>query len=138
MTLAQATLVGMLLLGQSAVVAGQSASPDWTQWRGPNRDGAVAAFTEPQLWPDRLTQQWKVDVGLGYTTPLVVGERVYMFSREGENEVLMRALDATSGARSSGSRRIKPRSRCTTPPSVMVRDPSRRPSIPRAASTRSG
>ena len=96
MRLVQAILLSVLILAHSAVVAGQGASDDWTQWRGPNRDGAVGAFTEPQPWPDRLTQQWKVEVGLGYATPLVVGERVYMFSREGENEV-MRALDATSG-----------------------------------------
>jgi outer membrane protein assembly factor BamB len=37
-----------------------------------------------------------VDVGQGYATPLVVGNRVYMFSRQGENEVLM-ALDAETG-----------------------------------------
>ena len=43
-----------------------------------------------------MTQRWKVDVGLGYATPIVVGDTVYMFSRKGENEV-MRALDAASG-----------------------------------------
>ncbi len=93
MRLAHPLLLGVFMLGQSAVVEGQGAPDDWTQWQGPNRDGAVGAFAEPQPWPDRMTQRWKVDVGL---TPIVVGDTVYMFSREGENEV-MRALDAVSG-----------------------------------------
>jgi outer membrane protein assembly factor BamB len=37
-----------------------------------------------------------VDVGLGYATPLVAGDRIYMFARQGDNEV-MSALDAASG-----------------------------------------
>jgi outer membrane protein assembly factor BamB len=69
---------------------------DWTQWRGPNRDGALASFTEPRTWPEKLTQRWKVEVGTGYATPLVAGDKIYMFSRQGENEV-MSALDAASG-----------------------------------------
>ena len=77
-------------------LAGQGASGDWPQWRGQNRDGVVAGFTAPAVWPDRLSQKWKADVGSGYATPLVIGDRVYMFSRQGENEV-MAALDANTG-----------------------------------------
>ena len=69
---------------------------DWPQWRGPARDGAIAAFIEPASWPAALTKRWQVDVGSGYATPLIVGDRVYAFSREGEDEVL-RALDAATG-----------------------------------------
>ncbi len=70
---------------------------DWPQWRGPNRDGAVASFRVPAVWPDRLTLRWKIDVGLGYATPLVVGGRIYMFTRQSGDEV-MTSLDARSGA----------------------------------------
>lgn len=80
----------------SGVVSGQNASLDYTQWRGPNRDGSSAAFTQPSAWPETLNLKWKADVGLGYATPLVVGDKVFMFSRQGENEV-MSALDAASG-----------------------------------------
>jgi outer membrane protein assembly factor BamB len=79
-------------MGLTATLAGQ----DWPQWRGPNRDGVVASFREPSQWPDTLKQQWKVEVGLGYATPLVVGERLYLFTRQGEEEA-MTALDAVSG-----------------------------------------
>ena len=50
----------------------------------------------PRRGPQQLTQKWKVEVGLGYATPLVVGNRIYQFARKGENEVMM-ALDADSG-----------------------------------------
>jgi outer membrane protein assembly factor BamB len=74
----------------------QRASDDWTQWRGPSRDGSAPAPSDPKAWPEKLTQKWKVDVGSGYATPLVVGNRIYQFSRQGERE-LMTALDADSG-----------------------------------------
>jgi outer membrane protein assembly factor BamB len=80
----------------SMVVTTRMSAQDWPQWRGPNRDGAVAAFREPSAWPERLKQHWRVEVGLGYATPLVVGQRLYLFTRQGEEEV-MTALDATSG-----------------------------------------
>lgn len=69
---------------------------DWPQWRGPNRDGALASFKEPSPWPDALEQRWRVEVGVGYATPLLIGQRLYLFTRQGEEEV-MSALDAASG-----------------------------------------
>jgi outer membrane protein assembly factor BamB len=82
--------------GLTHVVGGQSAGGDWPQWRGPNRDGTVTTFAAPRAWPEQLTQKWKVEVGTGYATPIVVGNRVYSFSRQEDKEV-MRAIDADSG-----------------------------------------
>ena len=84
------------LLALAPVMHAQRPAADWPQWRGPNRDGTIAGFTAPATWPETLTQRWKVEVGLGYATPLVVGDRIYMFSRQGGNEV-MSALDAATG-----------------------------------------
>lgn len=89
-------LLVLMLASLTALVDAQRPSSDWTQWRGPNRDGAIAGFTAPAAWPKALTQRWKAEVGTGYATPLVVGNRVYMFSRLGDNET-MSALDADSG-----------------------------------------
>src|SRR5262245_35461510 len=92
----RAGLMVAVVAALSGVVAAQNASLDYTQWRGPNRDGSTASFTEPKSWPESLTLKWKVEVGLGYATPLVVGDRLYMFSRQGENEV-MSALESATG-----------------------------------------
>jgi outer membrane protein assembly factor BamB len=70
---------------------------DYVQWRGPNRDGSASGFIEPKTWPDQLRQRWKVDVGLGYATPIVASDRVYAFTRQAGNEV-MTALAADTGA----------------------------------------
>jgi len=67
---------------------------DWPQWRGPNRDGAVTGrFSE---WPKALKEQWKVTVGVGHASPVVVGNKIYIFARQGEEETLL-CLDAATG-----------------------------------------
>ena len=68
-----------ITMAWSSVVVAQ----DWPQWRGPNRDGSIAFFSEPASWPDRLVQGWREEVGLGYATPILVDDRIYMFSRQG-------------------------------------------------------
>src|SRR5207249_106511 len=78
-------------------VSGQGGA-DWPQWRGPNRDGAVSSFSEPKPWPEQLTRKWKIDVGLGYASPVLIGNRVYVYSRQGENEILQ-ALEAETAKR---------------------------------------
>lgn len=82
--------------GSVAIVTAQTSPQDYPQWRGRNRDGAASAFAEPKSWPDRLTLKWKVDVGEGYGTPIVIGKRVYTHTRRDGNEVMM-ALDADTG-----------------------------------------
>jgi len=88
-------IVVTAVLAASLGLQAQRPAADWTQWRGPNRDG-VAPFSVPSAWPERLTQKWKLEVGTGYATPLVVGNRVYEFARQGDNEVMI-ALDAETG-----------------------------------------
>jgi outer membrane protein assembly factor BamB len=86
----------VVVLASASLGQAQRASADVTQWRGTNRDGAVQGFTAPQAWPETLVKRWTVEVGTGYATPLVVGNRVFVFSRLGENET-MTALDGDSG-----------------------------------------
>jgi outer membrane protein assembly factor BamB len=71
-------------------------SADWPQWRGPNRDGVVQGVTVPEKWPRALKEEWKVAVGDGVASPVVVGGNVYIFTRQKDNEVVL-CLDVTSG-----------------------------------------
>ncbi len=75
---------------------GGSLAQDWPQWRGPNRDASTAGFEAPKTWPKELTEKWKVTVGDGVATPALVGDRLYVFSRENGNEIL-RCLNAADG-----------------------------------------
>jgi outer membrane protein assembly factor BamB len=69
---------------------------DWPQWRGPDRDGVVRGVRVPRKWPRTLKEEWKVSVGPGVASPVVVGGKVYVFTREKDNE-LVRCLDLETG-----------------------------------------
>src|SRR5262249_55875708 len=88
--------VALALVAATAVLDGQTRAADWPQWRGPNRDGSIVRITAPKTWPDPLTGKWQIDVCVGYATPMLVGSRLYVFSRRGDNEVLA-AIDAEGG-----------------------------------------
>jgi outer membrane protein assembly factor BamB len=91
-TVARGVILGcVLLLGTS-----RTSAQDWPQWRGPNRDAKATGFTAPATWPKELTQKWKVPVGEGVATPALVGDKLYVFARDGGNEVL-RCIDAATG-----------------------------------------
>ena len=85
-------LAGCLLLLSACGAHAQ----DWPQWRGPQRDNKVKGFTAPTAWPKALTQKWKVKVGLGEASPVLVGDKLYVFSRVGDEEVIS-CLDAGTG-----------------------------------------
>src|SRR5262249_19313613 len=53
-------------------------------------------FTAPATWPKELTKKWSVKVGEGVATPALVGDKLYVFARDGASEVI-RCLDATTG-----------------------------------------
>jgi outer membrane protein assembly factor BamB len=72
----------------SAVSFAQSCfAQDWPQWRGPGRDGVARSFTPPGAWPDKPKTLWKVQVGIGHSSPVVVGQRIYLLSRQEDREV---------------------------------------------------
>jgi outer membrane protein assembly factor BamB len=71
-------------------------SQDWPQWRGTNRDGKVTGFKAPKVWPKELTQEWKINVGSGDATPVLVGGKIYLSTRQGTDEVIL-CLDASTG-----------------------------------------
>jgi glucose dehydrogenase len=88
----------LFLLASCALLvstAGASAQ-DWPQWRGTNREAKAAGFTAPKTWPKELTQKWKVTVGDGVATPSLVGDKLYVFSRQEGREIL-RCLEVATG-----------------------------------------
>ena len=84
------------VVGVLAVSASCALAQDWPQWRGANRDARASGFTAPKTWPKELTQKWKVSVGSGDATPALVGNKLYIFARQGDDEVI-RCLDAVNG-----------------------------------------
>ena len=97
------TMIGSIILATMVIVVAtaivapsfRAASVDWSQWRGPERDG-VAAVVSPRDWPEKLRRVWRVEVGIGHSSPVVSGDRVFIFSRRGEQEALA-ALSLSTG-----------------------------------------
>jgi len=78
------------------MIASCALAQDWPQWRGTNRDAKAAGFTVPKTWPKELTQKWKVTVGQGDATPALVGDKLYVFARQGGDEITL-CLNAATG-----------------------------------------
>ncbi len=87
------SLLTAVALGLAALAA---PADDWPQWRGPNRDAKASGFKAPAGWPKELSKSWKVAVGDGVATPALVGDKLYVFSRQAGDEII-RCLEAGSG-----------------------------------------
>lgn len=72
---------------------------DWPQWRGPNRDGVSRETGLLKEWPaDGPKLLWQVKgIGDGYSTPAVVGKRLYLVSNRGMDDEFVQALDTADG-----------------------------------------
>ena len=89
--------VALALLGWADL----SQAADWAQWRGPNRDGVMAIGEEaPKTLPSELQPRWRIPVGEGYASPVVVGGRsagrVLYLDLQGGKEVV-HAVEAATG-----------------------------------------
>jgi outer membrane protein assembly factor BamB len=85
-----------LLVGALVVCPVLALAQDWSQWRGPSRTGMTTAFKVPASWPERPRQLWKVKGGEGHSSPIVAADRVYLFSRIADQEVVT-AYDIAAG-----------------------------------------
>jgi len=68
-------------------VTGASAQ-EWTQWRGPERDGSVSTKNTPAAWPAALQRTWRVEIGEGYSSPVVSGGRAFVHGRRDPEEIV--------------------------------------------------
>jgi putative heme-binding domain-containing protein len=74
-----------------------AAEPSWPQWRGSLRDGIANGARLPREWPNKSPAPvWRAAVGEGYSSPVLVGDRLFLMSRENEQEHCI-CLDALSG-----------------------------------------
>ncbi|HJP93645.1 MAG TPA: PQQ-binding-like beta-propeller repeat protein [Pyrinomonadaceae bacterium] len=92
------TIIAALCLSLSALPVTSSAS-DWPQWRGPERNGTSPETGLLQQWPaggPKLV--WQVnDIGDGYSTPVVVGSRIYLMSNRGLDNEFVQTLSTVDG-----------------------------------------
>jgi outer membrane protein assembly factor BamB len=83
-------LVGILV----GAVAGLSAQ--WPQFRGPNGSGVDSATGYPVSFSPTANMVWKAAIPYGQSSPVVVGDRVYLTASDGDN-LQTYAFDAGTG-----------------------------------------
>ncbi|HTU89750.1 MAG TPA: PQQ-binding-like beta-propeller repeat protein [Gemmataceae bacterium] len=82
-------------LGVLLCAAGFAA--DWPQFLGPQRNCTSSETELLQSWGEKGPPMlWQKDVGEGYSAPVVAGERLILFHRVGDEEIV-ECLDAASG-----------------------------------------
>ena len=92
MTTTRRAFTALVLLTATLPALGQ----DWPQWRGPQRDGVARGVRPPAQWPDKLRELYRVELGEGHASPVIIAGRLYTFFRAGDREVV-RCLDADAG-----------------------------------------
>jgi outer membrane protein assembly factor BamB len=73
---------------------------DWKQFRGPNGASVSKANSPPEKWDDTENVAWKTELpGRGPSSPIVVGERVYVTCSSGarQDRLIVMCFDARSG-----------------------------------------
>ena len=84
--------IALLVTGLTTHAAAQ----DWSQWRGPTRDGIVPAASAPTSWPASLRRAWRVESGEGYSSPIVSRGSVFVHGRKDPEEVVV-AINLVTG-----------------------------------------
>jgi outer membrane protein assembly factor BamB len=84
------------MAGGALVAARHAGAADWTHWRGEARDARTTETSgwESGAWPPR--EVWRVQVGEGASSPLIVGSHVYVLGW-GAGEDRLACLDARTG-----------------------------------------
>lgn len=82
------TLSSLALLIFLSILSTEAGAQSWPQWRGPGRDGHVPDFAAPETWPEELELVWRRDVGAGYASPVVADGKLYVHTRDGDDEVV--------------------------------------------------
>lgn len=68
-------VVGVMMAGSAC----WSAGGDWPQWRGTNRNNIWPDAKPPEPFPETgLSTLWRVEIGWGYSSPIVSGDRVFV------------------------------------------------------------
>jgi outer membrane protein assembly factor BamB len=92
--------VSLLSIALGAIwLSQQLQADDWPQWRGPQRNGVSKETGLQKQWPkDGPKLLWKLtDAGSGYSTPSVVGDRLYLLANEGADSEFVQARSVNDG-----------------------------------------
>lgn len=85
-----------ILLATAASAAQPQADRGWPEWRGPGRQAVLRPDQIPSKWPAAFAPSWSVQVGEGYSSPVVSGGTAFVHSRQDPAESVI-AIDVVTG-----------------------------------------
>ena len=90
--------IGLAVVALVAIAAVAAiAAEEWPQWRGPRGDGINRETLPSTAWPNNGPKQlWSAKVGIGHSSPVVAGGKVYLFHLQGSQDTLT-CFDAATG-----------------------------------------
>ena len=62
------------------LIAAQAHAEEWPRWRGPRGDGITSETIPDTLPKEGPKQLWSKTVGIGYSSPVAVDGKIYMFA----------------------------------------------------------
>ncbi len=85
------------LLALACFAAPMSRAADWPQFLGPQRNSTSTETGLLQTWDEKGPPVlWQRNVGEGYSSPVISGDRLILFHRVGDEEIV-ECLEAASG-----------------------------------------
>ena len=124
-TLTLSAVLCLIAISLAAFCTISVVAADWPQWRGPDRSGVSKETGLLKQWPAGGPKLlWQVNnLGDGYSTPVVVGSRLYMMSNTGMDNEYVQAISIVDGKQIWTTRVGK------------VGNPDQNPPYPKARST---
>jgi outer membrane protein assembly factor BamB len=90
-------LAGAALAPLLAPIARGADSEEWPRWRGPRGDG-ISHDPIADKWPDDGPKKvWEQPVGIGYSSPVALGGKIYLFATGADGQETLTCFDAAGG-----------------------------------------
>src|SRR5688572_4638640 len=94
--------IALLCLLAPGALADTNALHHWPQWRGPLANGVAPHANPPVEWSEKKNVRWKVALpGKGHSTPIVLGDRIYVLAAAPVGEALPPVHDSAPGVHDS-------------------------------------
>tara|TARA_Y100000385_G_scaffold18125_1_gene18173 strand:+ start:150 stop:1439 length:1290 start_codon:yes stop_codon:yes gene_type:complete len=89
-------ILSFICILTSSLVFNDLNGTDWPNWLGPNYNGAIEDNISIESAQIELEEKWEVPVGVGWSSPIISNQKVFLHDRSGNKENLT-AYDLDSG-----------------------------------------